>query len=98
MRTVCLAASAAFFMWPAIAWGQQVPCADRKVAVEHLAREYQEAQTAYGMTNRGHMMELFTSKNGDWTLVVSRPDGVSCLIAAGEGWRDIERKPVGPET
>lgn len=99
MRAVCLVASAAFFMLTSPAWGQQIPCADREVAVKHLAQKYQESQIAYGLTNRGHMMELFISKDGEtWTLVVSQPNGLSCMIVAGQGWHPVEPKPVGPET
>ncbi len=84
-------------MISAPAAGQQsVPCNDRAVALKFLADKYDEEPVARGLTNRGHMMELFVSKDGyTWTLLVSQPNDLACLIAAGEGWRPVEPKPQG---
>jgi hypothetical protein len=77
--------------------GQGTACADRERLVEFLMREYQEALIAQGVvSNGGHLMELFTSDaGGSWTLVVSQPSGLSCMIAAGEGWQFAEPRPEG---
>ena len=76
--------------------GQGTACADRDKIVELLARKYQESPVARGVvTNGGHLMELFTSDE-TWTLIVSQPNGMSCAIASGEGWRTIDKpRPEG---
>jgi hypothetical protein len=35
-----------------------------------------------------------------WSILVTSPNGVSCIVAAGESWQDKARDPValGPET
>jgi hypothetical protein len=43
-----------------------------------------------GMSTNGGLVELYTSENGTWTLMLSQPDGVSCLIAAGENWESLK--------
>lgn len=76
---------------------QSTACADRDKIIEFLAREYQEVPVARGVVeSRGHLMELFTSAEGEtWTLIVSQPNDLSCMIASGEGWRPVEPKPEG---
>lgn len=90
------AAAAAIFFLASPAAGQSIPCSDRATALKFLADKYDEEPVARGLTNRGHMIELLASKDGDtWTLMVSQPNDVACLIAAGEGWRPVKPKPQG---
>jgi hypothetical protein len=43
------------------------------------------------------MVELFVSSAGSWTMLVTRPNGIACVAAAGQGWADLPRKK-GPQT
>ena len=62
----------------------------RAEVVEQLDAQYAEAQAAVGVTNEGGVIEVFTTKDGStWTLVLTKPDGISRVVAAGETW--IER-------
>jgi hypothetical protein len=36
------------------------------------------------------VLELFASKTGSWTMVITNADGRSCLLAAGENWDMIQ--------
>lgn len=77
--------------WAGAAQAQVQPCDQRQNVIGHLAKKYQEAPVAVGVTSTGGLVEVLTTGNGDtWTIIVSSPDGVSCLLAAGEGWRVIE--------
>ena len=68
-------------------------CADRAEVVAHLAAEYGERQRAAGPALDGRVVELFASANGkSWTLIVTMPNGIACLMAAGEGWTDLPLK------
>ena len=42
-----------------------------------------------GMSTNGGLVELYTSDTGTWTLMLTQPDGVSCLIAAGQNWESF---------
>ena len=77
----------------------QPQCEARSKVVPLLAKKYQELQIALGVTNTGGMIELFASKTGTWTIIITSPkERISCLVAAGEGWRQLEPKePDGPE-
>ena len=55
--------------------------------VEQLGARYSETQAAVGVANTGGVIEVFTTSDGStWTLVLTKPDGTSQVIAAGETW------------
>jgi hypothetical protein len=64
-------------------------CGKRDDIVARLESGYQEFNSAMGMSTNGGLVELYTSDKGTWTLMLSQPNGVSCLIAAGENWESF---------
>ena len=64
-------------------------CGKRDDIVSRLENGYQEFNSAMGMSTNGGLVELYTSEKGTWTLMLTQPDGVSCLIAAGENWESF---------
>ncbi len=63
-------------------------CDQRANLIGHLAEKYREAPVALGVTSTGGVVEVLTTGDGaTWSIIVSNPNGTSCLIAAGEGWR-----------
>jgi hypothetical protein len=44
------------------------------------------------------MVEIWTSdKTGSFSILVTRPDGISCLVSAGNHWTVVEEIPEAPE-
>ncbi len=84
---------------PAQAEGEAPParlCVERAALIRQLASKYEEAPVGIGLTAAGGVIELLTSQRGStWTIIVTRPDGITCLFAAGEGWEAVPRPPVG---
>ncbi len=80
---------------PAALTHSPVPSCDlRENVIELLARKYGEAPVAVGLTGTGGLIEVLTTKDGKtWTIIVTRPNGTSCMVAEGEGWRQLETKP-----
>ena len=75
------------FVSPAMGYSP-IKCVDRDVALENLAKKYSEAPVAGGITSTGGLVELLTTRGGStWTIIVTTPQGMSCLVTAGEGWR-----------
>ena len=94
-KTVALGAGLALFAQSAAA---QPQCNDRKEVLNLLAQKYKESPVASGVTNNGGLVEVLTdAKGGTWTIIVTTPQGVSCLVAAGEGWRKMEQIAADPE-
>lgn len=69
------------------------PCADRETIIQQLKQGYSEVVVGLGVSNSRKLVELLMSKDGaTWSILVTPPQGPSCVIAVGEGWRT---KPVG---
>ena len=69
---------------------QTQQCDQRARVIGHLAQKYQETPVAIGITTSGGMVEVLTTGDGGtWTIILSNPNGTSCLVAAGEGWRAL---------
>ena len=66
----------------------QSVCGDRSEIVTRLETGYEEKAAAIGLSGNGGVVELYKSEKGSWTLLITRPSGMSCLIAAGESWED----------
>jgi hypothetical protein len=69
---------------------QQAVCGDRNEIVARLENGYQESTSGVGLSATGGLVELYTSEKGTWTLMLTQPNGVSCLIAAGDNWEHVD--------
>ena len=94
-----LALGAGFALIASTAMAQAQPqCNKRDNVLALLAKKYQETPIAAGVTNTGGLVEVLTDiKSGTWTIIVTTPQGMSCLVAAGEGWRHMEQIALEPE-
>jgi hypothetical protein len=71
----------------AAAEGQPQPCADRASIIERLEKRFGEVRQAMGLNRGNSVVEVFASaETGTWTILVTTPNGVSCMIASGELW------------
>ena len=62
-------------------------CAPRADALRRLTETYGETRRGIGMVQQGAVMEVFASDDtGTWTITVTMPDGMTCLVAAGEAY------------
>ena len=66
--------------------GAQGQCAPRDRLVEALGETFGESTRGLGLSDTGNVIEVWTSAEGSWSLVVNRPDGTSCLADFGQGW------------
>ena len=76
---------------------QRVPCGDRTAIMDHLADTYAEKLVAMGLDARGRVLEVTAADGGTWTMFVTTPGGLTCLIASGVAWEEIKlSEPEGP--
>jgi len=101
MRLTALAAFlAAFFMsGPVLAQQGGSVCGERDKFLNHLGENHKETPSAMGVTASGRVIEVLTSEDGTWTIIMTHPNGVTCMVAAGQAWEDVEqttekRKPL----
>ncbi len=74
----------------------QSVCGERSKFLEHLGSKYQEGPVAMGLVSDGNVLEVLASDGGSWTIIVTRPDGKSCVVATGDGWEDVPLLIAGP--
>ena len=76
---------------PAAAWAQQgSQCGPRAVVTAHLAEKFGESRHSMGLAGNNTMMEVYASeKSGTWTITVTLPTGITCLVASGEGFETL---------
>ena len=71
-------------------------CAPRDVALTHLTTKYEEARRSIGLAANGVVVETWASDSGSWTILVTRPDGISCMVASGQNFEAVaEDIPAG---
>lgn len=76
------------------AYPQTGQCGPHANVVDRLAAQYGEARVSMGLTANGFVMGTFANgSNGSWTITVTDTAGMTCLIAAGTGFDDIDSKP-----
>lgn len=72
-------------------------CADRDKVVKTLADRYGETRQSVGMAPNSAMMEVYASSDtGTWTITVTMPSGMTCLVASGDHFEavaEIAKKP-----
>ena len=71
-------------------------CAPRDGMVERLETQYKETLTARGLQNANALVEIFTSpETGSFTVLISRPDGISCIVSSGTHYFAEKPVPLG---
>jgi hypothetical protein len=66
-------------------------CARYEDLKQTLSKRYQEKISAYGLSKQKDKVEIFVSKSGTFTILATRPDGLSCILAVGDNW-ELELK------
>ena len=77
-------------------------CADRKQIVERLQSRFSEQLTVGGLQrakNAMSVMEIWSSQEtGTYTVLLTDPDGTSCIVAAGTDFFEATPKVVNNDT
>jgi hypothetical protein len=74
----------------------QASCGPRDQLVKLLADQYKEDPVGIGLAQPGQVLEVFASQAGTWSMVMTMPDGKSCLIAAGNNWEMVTKIKGNP--
>lgn len=64
---------------------------------EKLTHQFGSHRAATGIRGPEQIMEVWTSKSGAWTMVVTYATGTSCIVAMGDNWlsHDVEEPARG---
>lgn len=72
----------------------QLQCNLTGEIVKQLGLTYKETAVGAGLNSRGYQVRLFVSKSNTFTVLVTRPEGISCIAASGDDWT---LKPLGDD-
>ena len=73
-------------------------CADRESIVTRLAERFGETRQSIGLGSNNQVMEVYASlETGTWTITVTHPNGMTCLVAAGQAFETLAEDKVIPE-
>ncbi len=70
-------------------------CNARTTVLKTLDGNYAEKPSAMGLANNGTVVEILKSKEDSWTIIMTAPNGVSCLLATGKYWQAVVAKAEG---
>ena len=68
----------------------EILCQPTRALEEKLSRQYELTRHARGVRGPDQMMEVWTDRTGDWTLVVTYASGTSCIVAMGIQWEGLQ--------
>ncbi len=81
---------AAILTTPSHSLAQTMQCAPRQAIVEKLHAKYGETRQSMGLGQQNSIVEVYASTDtGSWTILLTRPDGVACLVASGEHYDSV---------
>ena len=74
-------------------------CGERVKMTKMLSGKYQEKPKAIGVSATGKsVLEVFTSSEGSWTLLMTTAKGMTCIMGAGHSWQDQDQTKFLPKT
>ena len=87
----------------ALVLGVGTPARAQSVCMAHpelanqLDSRFSEAPVAIGLASNNVVVEVFSNGDGStWTIVLTKPDGMSCVMATGEDWETLNRIILDP--
>lgn len=80
---------AGLLLLPGLGRADPPRCAAHDQIQTQLAQQFREAPQAMGLSEDDTVMELYASQAGTWTLTVTLPSGLTCLVAAGAAFEQI---------
>ena len=69
-------------------------CGDRVKVTAKLEKNYNERRSGLGLGSNGGVIELFTAESGSWTILITMPGSVTCVLGSGEGWEHQRKLPA----
>lgn len=86
-----LTAAAALYLAIATdAAAQNRNCGPRAAVIDRLAQGYGETRQSMGLGANNAVIEVFASdETGSWSITVTQPNGVTCLVASGQGFEEM---------
>ena len=89
MTSKVLAATALTLFCSSLAQADTPRCAPHADMLALLAKHYGEAPKTVGIVNQNRFVEVLSSREGSFTILVTGPDGMACILAAGQDFEVV---------
>jgi hypothetical protein len=74
----------------------QMVCGNRTDMVRQLGEKYGETRRSMGLADGRRVVELYASEEtGSWTILMTSPQGIACMMAAGQAFEIEPVKAAG---
>jgi len=70
-------------MFPEVVLGAERQCGDRDTLVRTLEARYGQHRFAGALDRADNLMEIFVNPLGGWSVVVTMPGTLSCVVMTG---------------
>lgn len=75
---------------------QALACMPRDALVGELRGKFGETLAGGGLQSGTRLIEVWRStESGSFTLILTQPNGVACVLATGAYWHDAPQDPGG---
>jgi hypothetical protein len=72
-------------------------CGARDAVIARLSTGYGETRRSVGLAANNAVLEVFASDTtGTWTVTVTLPTGMTCLVASGDNYQTLAAAPQPP--
>lgn len=85
------------FLYSISSSSAQVLCKERSILLKSLTENYAEHGLIIGITSNGNVLEFLVSADGTWTILITRPNGISCVASVGKDFEIVLPKEKGKE-
>ena len=80
-------------------WAGVRVCGERLKMAKMLTGKYQETPRAIGVSATGKsLLEVYTSNEGSWTVLLTTAQGMACIMGAGHSWQDKDPVEFMPKS
>lgn len=76
---------------------QAAMCGPRNEIVGAITGEkFKESRVGIGIIGKSTVMEVYASAGGEtWTILLTTPNGITCILTTGKGWQQFKAEPAG---
>ena len=72
---------------------QSTQCGERQEVLSRLSEKWHEQIIGQALASNGTVLEVLTTKSGStYTIIMTRPNGTTCVMSTGQFWRQIAWK------
>ena len=80
---------AGMILAPNLTHANPAQCGQHDKVASALEKQFGEQTRAMGLAQDNTVMELYAADTGTWTLTVTLPNGMTCLVASGANFETV---------